>query len=105
MGLNLEAIKKKYNSVPFGIVGSFLIFLSINLLYFGLMYYYGFYNWIGDITCIFSNCGGPTGTDTFDTKQDKNKGKNFLHLSIITFIIGVLGVLIEFTKKNENKLI
>ena len=44
MVLNLEAIKKKYNSVPFGIVGSFLIFLSINLLYFGLMYYYGFYN-------------------------------------------------------------
>jgi hypothetical protein len=30
MVLNLEAIKKKYNSVPFGIVGSFLIFLSIN---------------------------------------------------------------------------
>ena len=105
MVLNLEAIKKKYNSVPFGIVGSFLIFLSINLLYLGLMYYYGFYNWAGYVACIFNRCGANSTYDINDTKQDKNKGKNFLHLSIITFIIGVLGVLIEFTKKNENKLV
>jgi len=94
---NLQLIKLKYRNVRFDLIGILFLFIGSIILYYGIVKFYGFYNYLGFIADIFGrNQGGKV--NSYDTEQHKTMGLYLIITGVVIMGLGVLGFVIQKQK-------
>jgi len=84
---NLETLKTKYKHVRFDLIGIFIVFIGLIIIYYGYIMYYGSVDYLGEITNIFSSAG--TGIYDYHMKKNISKGKTLMITGGVTCGLGV----------------
>jgi hypothetical protein len=92
---NLESIKSKYKNVRFDLISIALLIIGLLILYYGIIKYFGYRNYLKIIGDIFGRTGGAV--HSYDTQKNKMTGIYLIITGSVLMGVGI--ILIKNIKK------